>query len=108
MKGGGLTMQCSCYLRNVQDLLADGKTPYERRLGKPFKGPIIPLEAMVEYHPSSPRDHARSHQFGKEVLRGIFPDYELIGVNLERRYSDCRSGRLEKIGCIYLRRINAK
>ena len=29
--------ECYCYLRNVQDLLADGKTPYERRFGEPFK-----------------------------------------------------------------------
>ena len=28
-----------CFLRNVQDLLEDGKTPYERRFGEPFKGP---------------------------------------------------------------------
>ena len=29
-------MECCTYLRNVTDLLSDGKTPYERRLGKPF------------------------------------------------------------------------
>ena len=38
-----------CHLRNVQDLLADGKTPDERRFGEPFmKGPIIPFGAMAE------------------------------------------------------------
>ena len=31
------SMECSCYLRNVQDLSADGRTPCERRFGKPFK-----------------------------------------------------------------------
>ena len=31
-------MECYCYLRNVQDLLADGKTPYARRFGEPSKG----------------------------------------------------------------------
>ena len=31
------TMECYTYLRNIQDLLSDGKTPYERRFGKPFK-----------------------------------------------------------------------
>ena len=41
-------MKCYCYLRKVQDLLADGKTPYERLLGKPLKGPVIPFGAMVE------------------------------------------------------------
>ena len=43
--------ECYCYLRNIQDLLSDGKTPYERRFGLPFDGPIIPFGALVEYHP---------------------------------------------------------
>ena len=30
------SMECYCYLRNIQDLLSDGKTPYERRFGMPF------------------------------------------------------------------------
>ena len=34
-------MEGYCYLRNVQDLLRDGKTPYERRFGESIKGPII-------------------------------------------------------------------
>ena len=37
------SMECYTCLRNVQDLLSDGKTPYERRFGKPFKGPIFRL-----------------------------------------------------------------
>ena len=37
------SMECYTYLRNVTDLLSNGKTPYERRFGKPFKGPIIPF-----------------------------------------------------------------
>ena len=42
MKDGGAdSMECHGYLRNVQDILADGKTPYERRFGDPFKRPII-------------------------------------------------------------------
>ena len=36
-------MECYTYLRNVTDLLSDGKTPYEGRFGQPFKGPRIPL-----------------------------------------------------------------
>ena len=28
------SMECYTYLRNVQDLLSDGKTPYERRFGE--------------------------------------------------------------------------
>ena len=67
-----------CYLRTVKDLLADWKSPYEIRFGEPFKGPIIPFGAMVEYHPSSPKDQSRIHQFRKKVLAGICLDYELI------------------------------
>ena len=33
------SMECYCYLRNIQDLLSDGKTPNERRFGMPFNGP---------------------------------------------------------------------
>ena len=72
------SMECYCYLRNVQDLLADGKTPYERRFGEPFKGAVIPFGAMVEYYPISSRDKSRLHQFGKKVLPGIFLGHELI------------------------------
>ena len=43
-------MECYTNLRNIQDLLSDGKTPYERRFGKPFKGPIIPYGSLVEYY----------------------------------------------------------
>ena len=31
------SMECYSCLRNIQDLLSDGKTPYERRFGEPFK-----------------------------------------------------------------------
>ena len=72
------SVECCSYLWNVQDLLADGKTPYERRFGKSFKGQIIPFGALVEYLPNSERDKARVHQFGKKVLPGIFIGYALI------------------------------
>ena len=39
----------SCYSRNVQDLLADGKTPYYRRFGELFDGPNVPFGANSEY-----------------------------------------------------------
>ena len=65
------SMECYCYLRNAQDLLPDGKTPYERRFGKPFKGRMVPFGAMVEYQPSSPKDQASVHQFGTgEIWEG--------------------------------------
>ena len=82
------SLECYCYLRNVPDRSAEGKTHYERRFGEPFKGPVIPFGAMVEYHLISSRDQSRLHQLGKKVPPGIFLGYELIAVGyLERRYS---------------------
>ena len=71
------SMECYTYLRNVTDLLSDRKTPYERRFGQPFKGPIIPYGSLVEYHPVTAKDQLRIHQFGKKVLPGLFLGYVL-------------------------------
>ena len=70
------SMECNAYLRDIQDLLSDGKIPYERRFGETFKGPIIPF-------PISKKDKSRIHQFGKKVLPGLFLGYALYAVNLE-------------------------
>ena len=56
----------------VEIVLVDGKTPYERRVGIPFNGQVIPFGAIVEYHPISAKDLSRLHQFGAKVLPGIF------------------------------------
>ena len=72
------SVECCCYLRNVQDLLAEGKTPYEKLFGEPFKGPMKPFGAVVQHHPSTPKDQAIIHEFGKKVLPAIFPGYDLI------------------------------
>ena len=72
------------FLRNVQDLLSDGKTLHERRFGKPLKGPISPFGSLVEYYPISAKDQSRIHQFGKKVLPGLFLGYAIErGGNLE-------------------------
>ena len=82
-------MECYCCLRNIQDLLFDGKTPYERRFGMPFDGPVIPFGAMVEHHHFSAKDRSRLHQFGPKVLPGTFLGYVLCAENPEGR----RNGR---------------
>ena len=71
------SMECYTYLRNVTDLFSDGKTPYERRFGQPFKRPIILLGSLVENHPIPAKDQSRIHQFGKKVLPGLFHGYAL-------------------------------
>ena len=104
-------MECCCYLRSVQDLLADGKTLYERRFGEPFKGPVIPFGAMVEYHPISARDQARLHQFGKNVLSAIFFGYAKISGGIwEGNILVADIGKLENMDAseIHPHRINAK
>ena len=67
------SMECFSYLRNIQDLLSDGKTPYERRFGQPFKGPIIPFGSLVESYLFLQKTNQES-------------------INLERKsYLDCSS-----------------
>ena len=58
-------------------LLSDGKTPYERCFGEPFKGPIIPFGSLVEYYTISAKDQSRIHHFGKKVLPVLFIGYAL-------------------------------
>ena len=104
-------MECYSYLRNVQDLLADGKTPYERRFGESLKRPIIPSGAMVEYHPISTRDQSILHQCGKKVSPGILLGYELVAGGMwkgEILIADLED--LEKLDASQIcpRRINAK
>ena len=80
------SVECCTYLRNVTDLLSDGKTPHERRFGQPIKGPIIAFGSLVEYYPFTAKDQSIIHQFGKKVLPGLFLGYALYageGGNLE-------------------------
>ena len=67
------SMECCIYLRNVTDLLSDGKTPYERRFGQPFKGPIIPFGSLVEYHLITAKDQSQNPSSRKESLTWIVP-----------------------------------
>ena len=69
-------MECFCFLRNVVDLLAWGKTAWKSKYGEDFDGPIIPFGAAIEYKPISDKDQARLHKLGCKVLPGIFLGYE--------------------------------
>ena len=105
------SMECYTCLRNVTDLLSDGKTPYERRFGKPILGPIIPFGSLVEYHPVTVKDQSRIHQFGKKVLPGLFLGYALYAARI--RKGDVLVADLEELETmdaseIYSKRLNAK
>ena len=69
------SMECYCCRRNIQGLLSDEKTPYERQFGVPFEGQFFPFAAMVEYNPISAEDLSRQHQIGPNGLPGVFPRY---------------------------------
>ena len=104
------SMECYTYLRNIQDLLTGGKTPYERRFGKPVKGPIIPFGSLVEYLPFTAKDQFRIHQFGKKVLLGLFLGYALYAGGIWK--GDVLVADLEELETmdaseIYSKRLNA-
>ena len=81
--GGQILWNVTPICENVTDLLSDGKTPYERRFGKPFGGPVIPFGSLVEYHPITAKDQSES-------------------INLERKfYLDCSSDTLSTRGGIW-------
>ena len=104
-------MECHCYLRNIQDLLSDGKSPYEGRFGIPFDGPAIPFGAMVEYHPISAKDLSRLHQFGPKVLPGVFLGYVLSACGIwkgDRIIADIEELDDMDASKLHARRPNAK
>ena len=104
-------MECYIYLRNVTDPLSGGKTPYERRFGQPFKGPIIPFGSLVEYHSITAKDQSRIHQFGKKVFLGLFLGYAFFAGRIWK--GDVLVADLEEMETmdaseIYSKRLNAK
>ena len=69
-------MECDTYLRNVQDVLSDGNTPFVKFFGEPFEGPIIPFGSLVNI---TLQLRKTSHE----------------SINLERKYYlDCSSDTL--------------
>ena len=103
------SMECYTYLRNVTDLLSDGKTPYERRFGELFKGPVFPFGSLFEYYPISANDQPTNPSFWKDSVIWIVPWIRSVrGGNLEGWHHGCRhwvgnEGRirnlLKKIQC---------
>ena len=69
-------MECFDCLRNVQDLLSDGKTPMRGVLGNHSKDRSFRLVHWLSITLSL-RKTVKNHQFGKKVLLGLFLGYEL-------------------------------
>ena len=102
------SMECDTYLRNVTDLLSDGKTPYERRFGQPFEGPIIPFGSLVEYHPITAKNQSGIHQFGKKVLPGLFLGYAARIWKGDVLVADLEEMETMDASEIFSKRLNAK
>ena len=85
------SMECCCYLRHVQDHLADGKTPFERRFGEPLKGPIIPSGVnIIRFHRDIKQDFinlARKYHLVSflwyELIAGRIWKGDILIANLE-------------------------
>ena len=108
------SMECSTYLRNVTDLLSDGKTPYERRFGQPLKGPIIPFGSLVEYHPTNCEGPVINPSNWKASLTWIVPRIRFVRGGGRRIWKgDVLVADLEELETmdaseIYSKRLNAK
>ena len=100
-------MECYCHLRNIQDLLSDGYTLYERRFGMPSNGAVIPFGA----HLISAKDQSGLHQFGAKVLPGKFLGFALYAGRIWK--GDIMVADIEELeemdaSELHARRLNAK
>ena len=50
------------------------KSPYERRFGTTFDGPVTPFGAEIYFNPFTTKDKRR-HQFGTKMLPRIYMGY---------------------------------
>ena len=68
---------CHCYIRNVQDLVADGQPLCERPFNSPFRKTDYLVWNRSKIYPISSKDQGPVHQFGTKVCPGIFAGYAL-------------------------------
>ena len=67
--------KCYCCLRNITDVVKEGKTPYELRHSTPYPGLRIPFGAYVHYLPTGEKAMAQRDKFGPRSLPGMFVGY---------------------------------
>ena len=84
-------MGCSCYLRTVQDKMANDKTAFEEIYGQKFDRSSILFGMLIEVIPLYAKDRSRVHHFGKKSLNGdILGLCSMCGRRLVRRFDDSR------------------
>ena len=73
-----VAMECCCYLRNVQALIADGQTLCERRFQFTSRWADHSIWSMIKLLSNViRRPRSSAHQFGTKVLPGILIGYAL-------------------------------
>ena len=103
-------MECYCYLRNIQDRLCDGKTPFERRFDEPCKGPIIPFGSLVECLPISQKISHDSINWERKCSREYSRLCMYAGESSKETYWLWTLEELEEMDAseIHANRLNAK
>ena len=104
------SMECHIYLRNVTDLLSDGKTPHET-FWATISMTDYSIWLVVQYYPITAKDQSRIHQFGKKVLPGLFLGYALYAGGIWKGYvlvADLEELETMEASEIYSKRLNAK
>ena len=109
-------MECYCYLRNIQDLLPDGKTPCERRFGVPFNGPVIPFGAIAERMGESLPNYHEDHSAGNgmisvshyNLVHKFIPLPQAMKVPAAKAAVDKEWDKLEKIPAGQLTKVSNK
>ena len=69
-------MAAFCMLRNVHDILPDGRTAYEKRFNETFRGTIIPFGSAITYRPANPDIIAQMAKMGQKTREALFMGYE--------------------------------
>ena len=64
-------------MRNVCDVVREGKTAYQLRHDAEFGGQLLPFGCLVHYHPSSVRERDARPKFGSRMTEGIFVGYQI-------------------------------
>ena len=64
-------------MRNVCDVVREGKTAYQTRHDADFDGKLLPFGCLVHYKPASIREKESLQKFGPRMTQGIFVGYHL-------------------------------
>ena len=69
-------MECYCYLRNVQERLADGSTRQHRKrdLGRTLTDSVW---VVGDYVPITAKEKSMVHQIGSKRAKGVFLGFVL-------------------------------